>query len=63
MNGYIEDIGKNWYQQYAANPDTPDNIILGNNNLTYCNGANARDELINIKGWTIIDDGIDSNCN
>ena len=48
---------------WAANPDTPDNIILGNNNLTYCNGANARDELINIKGWTIIDDGIDPNCN
>lgn len=48
---------------WAANPDTPDNILLGVNYLTYCNGANARDELINIKGWTITDNGVDPNCN
>ncbi|WP_418500816.1 BspA family leucine-rich repeat surface protein [Flagellimonas sp.] len=48
---------------WATNPDTPNNIILGSNNLTYCNGANARDELVNNKGWTIIDGGIDPNCN
>ncbi|WP_067035841.1 BspA family leucine-rich repeat surface protein [Allomuricauda sp. CP2A] len=48
---------------WAANPNTPENLTLGTNNVTYCNGANARGELINTKGWDIYDDGLDHNCN
>ncbi len=38
----------------------PSNISLGSDNLTYCNGGEARSRLISSQGWTISGDM--SNC-
>ncbi len=48
--------------KWNANPSTPNSRSLGSASLTYWDGESARDNLINVKGWTITGDTY-SDCN
>jgi hypothetical protein len=47
---------------WSKNPEIPENRTLHANNLTYWQAKDARDMLINEKGWTIYNDNY-SECN
>ncbi|MCC5941917.1 MAG: BspA family leucine-rich repeat surface protein [Balneolaceae bacterium] len=47
---------------FVENNDGPKNIVLGTEGLTYCNGADARESLINDHGWTINGDEESATC-
>ncbi|CAE7311021.1 unnamed protein product, partial [Symbiodinium microadriaticum] len=47
-----------WASLDAGETQIPTVITLGANGLTYCQGADARSELVNTYGWAITDDGL-----
>lgn len=49
---------------WANNPETPMNLLLNENNITYSSqeASNARNYLMNTKGWIISGDNYNSNC-
>lgn len=51
-----------WSTLDVGESQIPTNVILFNTGLTYCNGAAAREELIDNFGWTIIDGGEAPSC-
>ena len=46
---------------WANNPNTPNNLTLGSQNLIYCD-TTGRASLTNDKGWTILGDSQDPTC-
>ena len=47
---------------WAGNPATPDNLILGADDISFGTGAMAARNILLSKGWTILDEGEDSGC-